>query len=248
MKWGTRRATSTGPTSTGKPASWTNGSISCSCGRTRTSVVGANGSGTTGAAMAISYCPRNGSGWTARNGPTKTWRCSSSWTIGYLRRPTRYLPIWYGSKPGSLIPALPSRPVLRTAPPPNLPPPSLPKGRSDKASMSTAIPSPEHVALDHPEKGELTVFWNDGSARKYALADLRKACPCATCRDLRDQLSSAGGLTLLANESLDPCVEVVDMSTVGRYALQFTWKDGHNTGIYTYEYLYGSGQDLDGAG
>ena len=114
--------------------------------------------------------------------------------------------------------------------------------------MSTAPPSPEHVALDHPEKGELTVFWNDGSARKYALADLRKACPCATCRDLRDQLSSAGGLTLLANESLDPSVEVVDMSTVGRYALQFTWKDGHNTGIYTYEYLYGSGQDLDGEG
>ncbi len=114
--------------------------------------------------------------------------------------------------------------------------------------MSTAPPAPEHVALDHPEKGELTVFWNDGSARKYSLAELRKACPCATCRDLRDQLSSTGGLTLLANESLDPSVEVIDMSTVGRYALQFTWKDGHNTGIYTYEYLYDAGRDLDPEG
>ena len=25
---------------------------------------------------------------------------------------------------------------------------------------------------------------------------------------------------------------------VGNYALQFTWDDGHHTGIYTWEYLY----------
>ena len=114
--------------------------------------------------------------------------------------------------------------------------------------MSTVAPAPVHLALDHPVKGELAVFWSDGRASRYLLADLRKACPCATCRDLRDQLSSAGGLTLLANESLDPSVEVIDMSTVGRYALQFTWKDGHNTGIYTYEFLYDAGQDLEEAG
>ena len=25
---------------------------------------------------------------------------------------------------------------------------------------------------------------------------------------------------------------------VGNYALQFFWSDGHNTGIYTWDYLY----------
>ena len=26
-----------------------------------------------------------------------------------------------------------------------------------------------------------------------------------------------------------------DVRTVGRYALQFTWSDGHNTGLYTFD-------------
>ena len=34
---------------------------------------------------------------------------------------------------------------------------------------------------------------------------------------------------------------IKNIETVGEYAIQITWKDGHNTGIYTYEYL----QELD---
>jgi DUF971 family protein len=30
---------------------------------------------------------------------------------------------------------------------------------------------------------------------------------------------------------------VKDIQTVGGYAIQITWKDDHNTGIYTWEYL-----------
>lgn len=29
-----------------------------------------------------------------------------------------------------------------------------------------------------------------------------------------------------------------NLSVVGNYALQPTWDDGHDTGIYTFEYLY----------
>jgi len=36
------------------------------------------------------------------------------------------------------------------------------------------------------------------------------------------------------NEALN--LERVD--PVGSYALQFTWSDGHSTGIYTWQYLY----------
>jgi DUF971 family protein len=32
-----------------------------------------------------------------------------------------------------------------------------------------------------------------------------------------------------------------NIETVGEYAIQITWKDGHNTGIYSWEYL----QELD---
>lgn len=98
-------------------------------------------------------------------------------------------------------------------------------------------PTPVHIALDHPENGRLTIFWDDGLESGYRLADLRKACPCATCRELRDQMTSADELTLLTDNAIDPSTEVVHLETVGRYAVQFTWKDGHNTGIYTYEFL-----------
>lgn len=31
--------------------------------------------------------------------------------------------------------------------------------------------------------------------------------------------------------------ELGSIETVGKYALQLCWADGHNTGIYTYDYL-----------
>lgn len=111
--------------------------------------------------------------------------------------------------------------------------------------MAAIAPTPIHIALDHPENGRLTIFWDNGSESEYLLADLRKACPCATCRDLRNQLTSNGELTLLTNNAIDPSTEVIHLETVGRYAIQFTWKDSHNTGIYTYEFLRELGQDKD---
>jgi DUF971 family protein len=35
--------------------------------------------------------------------------------------------------------------------------------------------------------------------------------------------------------------EVASVRPVGRYAIQITWEDGHNTGIYTYDRLRGMG-------
>ena len=111
--------------------------------------------------------------------------------------------------------------------------------------MADMAPTPIHIALDHPENGRLTIFWDNGSESEYLLADLRKTCPCATCRDLRNQLASSNDLALLTNNTIDPSTEVINLETVGRYAIQFTWKDGHNTGIYTYEFLRELGQDKE---
>ncbi|MBM3264223.1 MAG: DUF971 domain-containing protein [candidate division Zixibacteria bacterium] len=105
--------------------------------------------------------------------------------------------------------------------------------------------TPVHIAVDHPEKGRMTIFWDDGSACVYELAALRKACPCAGCRELRQQMDQGGSLVLLASSAIDPSVEIGAVDTVGRYALQFTWNDGHNTGIYTYEFLQETGSSLE---
>ena len=103
--------------------------------------------------------------------------------------------------------------------------------------MNSSSPSPVHLAVDHPEAGNLTIFWDDGVECLYALADLRKVCPCATCRDLRREMDEGDNLLLMTNPAIDPSTEIAGIDTVGRYAIQFTWTDGHNTGIYTYEFL-----------
>lgn len=85
------------------------------------------------------------------------------------------------------------------------------------------------------EKNTLLITWQDDNVSKINLEYLRKECPCASCK----------GETVLLKTYRPPkqtssspeMYKVKDIKTVGGYAIQITWKDGHNTGIYTWEYL-----------
>jgi DUF971 family protein len=88
------------------------------------------------------------------------------------------------------------------------------------------------------DKKELTVQWGDGHRSVYPLAYLRKHCPCAGCRQQREQ-SQAGGLLVLSSAALHAGDAIESIAPVGRYGLQPNWADGHNTGIFTFDYLRG---------
>jgi DUF971 family protein len=45
------------------------------------------------------------------------------------------------------------------------------------------------------------------------------------------------GRRIVTLDNVGEDVEALDHMTVGRYALQFLWSDGHDTGIYPYEML-----------
>ena len=45
------------------------------------------------------------------------------------------------------------------------------------------------------------------------------------------------GERTLKPEAIADEVEIKDVSIVGRYALNFRWSDGHETGIYSFQYL-----------
>src|SRR5438067_1465670 len=86
------------------------------------------------------------------------------------------------------------------------------------------------------DRKELTVQWGDGHVSAYPLAYLRKHCPCAGCRQQREQAQS-GGLLVLSSAALNAGDAIETIAPVGRYGVQPVWADGHNTGIYTFEYL-----------
>jgi DUF971 family protein len=48
---------------------------------------------------------------------------------------------------------------------------------------------------------------------------------------------SLTGERVLKAESISDTIEIRDISIVGRYALNFRWSDGHETGIYSFRYL-----------
>jgi DUF971 family protein len=91
------------------------------------------------------------------------------------------------------------------------------------------------------EPGTLSIRWSDGSISHHSMELLRKQCPCATCRAERDKIESPKGLSSLrVIQSGTPAVtqaQILKVLPVGRYALTFHWNDGHQTGIYAYDFL-----------
>jgi DUF971 family protein len=82
---------------------------------------------------------------------------------------------------------------------------------------------------------ELAVKWADGGEDFIPLEKLRRACPCAGCKGETDIL---GNLYKNPEQPLTPkAFELVKILSVGGYAIQPAWADGHNTGIYSFDYL-----------
>ena len=89
---------------------------------------------------------------------------------------------------------------------------------------------PERVEPTEDGK-RLRIVWRDGHVSEYAPRAIRLACPCAGCID-----------EMTHEPILDPASVPLDINPVaieyvGRYALKFTWPDGHDTGIYPWDQL-----------
>lgn len=85
--------------------------------------------------------------------------------------------------------------------------------------------------------------WNDGEESYIPLKRLRDECPCAECGGEKDVLGNIyGGYGRARGEQR---YQLVGMRMVGYYAVQPTWADGHNTGIYRFELLKALGLRID---
>ncbi len=94
---------------------------------------------------------------------------------------------------------------------------------------------PKHLDLDR-ERG-LTVVWGDGRESFYPIAYLRKMSPSADMRELREQMQR-NPLTVLPSSLANVSeVRATDAELVGNYAIRIRFSDGHDTGIYSWDYL-----------
>jgi DUF971 family protein len=90
--------------------------------------------------------------------------------------------------------------------------------------------------LDIQQIGEeLAVKWDDGSESFIPLEKLRRCCPCAGCKG---EVDIMGNLYKNPERPLTPqAFQLVRIERVGGYAIQPTWADGHESGIFAFDYL-----------
>lgn len=82
----------------------------------------------------------------------------------------------------------------------------------------------------------LAIQWSDGLQATIPFNVLRQQCPCATCNDQRQKPPDLFRI-LSDKDLLAANPEPRQMLPRGHYAYQIVWKDGHDTGIYTIDFL-----------
>lgn len=92
-------------------------------------------------------------------------------------------------------------------------------------------PAIEPREIKHEDDSTVRITWGDDRECRYRAAELRRCCPCAQC------VNEWTGERVLKPETISEEIEIKEMSIVGRYALNFRWNDGHETGIYSFRYL-----------
>lgn len=82
---------------------------------------------------------------------------------------------------------------------------------------------------------ELALKWEDGAESFIPTDRLRALSPSAVTQGERDLL----GRSITGDEKGRDFsgVTVTGWNPVGGYAIQFTFSDGHNTGLYSFDYL-----------
>ena len=104
------------------------------------------------------------------------------------------------------------------------------------AGLTKDSPLPVEIKL-HQQSCRLEIAFSDGARFMFPFEFLRVMSPSAEVRG-----HGPGQETLQTGKR---AVEINVLEPVGNYALQPTFSDGHATGIYSWDYLYGIGADQE---
>lgn len=95
--------------------------------------------------------------------------------------------------------------------------------------------------LDLKKDRGLTIEWADGTTSYYSIAYLRRMSPSAEAKALREEMER-NPLTVLPSSAAGAGggsgpLTAEGAELVGNYALRIRFSDGHETGIYSWQYL-----------
>jgi len=95
------------------------------------------------------------------------------------------------------------------------------------------IPAPRK--LHHArQQQQLIISWQNGQEHYFNYRELRAACRCATCR-----ANQVRGRVVL----IDADLQLEKLNNLGQ-GLQLIFSDGHERGIYPWQYLFELGSHL----
>jgi DUF971 family protein len=104
------------------------------------------------------------------------------------------------------------------------------------AGLTPTSPRPTEIKL-HQVSRILEVTFSDGQHFQFTCEYLRAFSPSAEVR------GHGPGQEVLQIGKKN--VEITTIEPVGTYAVQPVFSDGHDTGIYSWDYLYGLGMNQD---
>ena len=102
------------------------------------------------------------------------------------------------------------------------------------AGLKPGAPTPQSITV-HEQSRVLEVVFSDGAAFRLPFELLRVYSPSA------EVMGHGPGQEVLQTGKRD--VTVVGLEPVGHYAVKPTFSDGHDSGLFTWEYLYELGRD-----
>ena len=104
------------------------------------------------------------------------------------------------------------------------------------AALTPSTPTPESITL-HEKSRALELAFSDGARFRIPLELLRVCSPSA------EVMGHGPGQEVLQTGKRD--VTLVQLDPVGHYGVRPTFSDGHDSGIYTWPYLYELGRDQE---
>lgn len=104
------------------------------------------------------------------------------------------------------------------------------------AGLDANTPNPTHIVV-HQRSRELEIGFDEGSVFRLSFEFLRVHSPSAAVQ------GHGPGQGVLQVGKQDVLIEQVE--PVGNYAIRPRFSDGHDSGLYSWDYLYRLGRDKD---